>query len=88
MDPYEVEVRPTIVKEMKRLPKADQRRLLERMEALGSEPRSPGCEKLSEVPNAFRVRVGDYRIVYRVDDTAKVVEVLRASGEAFTGGDK
>jgi mRNA interferase RelE/StbE len=76
MDPYEVEVRPSIVKGMKRLPRTDQRRLLDRMEALGTEPRL-GCENLSEIPDAFRVRVGDYRIVYRVDDTSRVVEVIR-----------
>lgn len=77
MDPYEVEARPSVVKQMKRLPRADQRRLLDRMEALGGDPRPPGSEKLSELPNAFRVRAGDYRIVYRVDDTGKVVEVIK-----------
>lgn len=77
MDPYEVEVRWSILKEMKRLPRADQKRLLDRMEALGRDPRPPGCEKLREMRDAFRTRVGDYRIVYRVVDTARVVEVIR-----------
>lgn len=77
MDSYQVEVKPSIVKEMRRFLQADQRRLLDRMEALGSEPRAVGCEKLTEGPGAFRVRVGAYRIVYRIDDAARVVEVIR-----------
>ena len=58
------------------------RRLLDRMEGMSADPRPPGCEKLAEVPDAFRVRVGNYRIVYRVDDAARVVEVIRVGQRA------
>jgi mRNA interferase RelE/StbE len=77
VDVYEVELAPPVVKELRRFPQADRRRLLDRMDALGADPRPSGCEKLTEVPDAFRVRVGSYRVVYRVDDPARVVEVIR-----------
>jgi mRNA interferase RelE/StbE len=82
VNPYQVEARHSVVKELRQFPQADQRRLLDRMEGLGMDPRPPGCEKLTEIRDAFRVRVGAYRIVYRVDDAARVVEVIRVGRRA------
>jgi mRNA interferase RelE/StbE len=44
---------------------------------LSAEPRPPGCEKLSGHADRYRVRQGDYRIVYAVDDIAQVVLVVK-----------
>lgn len=63
-------------KELRRIPKADLRRIVERIERLATEPRPPGCEKLFD-ENVYRVRQGDYRILYSVDDSERVVEVLK-----------
>lgn len=55
------------------MPKADLRRILQRMEALERDPRPPGCEKLFG-EDSFRIRQGDYRILCVVDDRDRIVE--------------
>ena len=51
-------------------------RIMPRLEHLAGAPRPPGCKKLKGGDNEWRIRVGDYRIVYEVDDAAKTVDVL------------
>jgi mRNA interferase RelE/StbE len=52
-------------------------RIISRLEQLAISPRPPGCKKLKTGDNQWRVRVGDYRIVYEIDDAAKTVDVTR-----------
>jgi mRNA interferase RelE/StbE len=52
-------------------------RIVPRLEHLASAPRPPGRKKLRGGDNEWRIRVGDYRVVYEVDDAAKTVEVTR-----------
>jgi len=54
-----------------------QQRIVSKIDALAIEPRPPGCEKLTSFKYAYRVRVGDYRIVYAVDDLQGVVSIDR-----------
>jgi mRNA interferase RelE/StbE len=51
-------------------------RLDEAIESLADDPRPPGCRKLAGISDRYRVRVGDFRIVYRIDDGKVVVLVL------------
>jgi mRNA interferase RelE/StbE len=51
-------------------------RLDEAIESLADDPRPPGCRKLAGTSDRYRVRVGDYRIVYRIDDGKVTVLVL------------
>ena len=51
-------------------------RLDEAIESLANEPRPPGCRKLAGTSDRYRIRVGDYRIVYRIDDGKVTVLVL------------
>ncbi|MDQ2867387.1 MAG: type II toxin-antitoxin system RelE/ParE family toxin [Verrucomicrobiota bacterium] len=51
-------------------------RLRAAIDALGEEARPTGCVKLAHAPDLYRIRVGDYRVVYQVKDTALVVLVL------------
>jgi mRNA interferase RelE/StbE len=44
--------------------------------ALSENPRPSGCKKLAGVVDAWRIRIGDYRVIYRVDDTASLVTVM------------
>lgn len=50
---------------------------MQRLERLASAPRPPGCKKLRGGDSERRIRVGDYRIVYEIDDVAKTVDVTR-----------
>ena len=51
-------------------------RLDEAIESLGDDPRPPGCRKLAGATDRYRFRVGDYRIIYRIDDGKVTVLVL------------
>jgi mRNA interferase RelE/StbE len=47
------------------------------LEKLASNPRPPGCKKLKGGDKEWRIRVGDYRVVYTIDDANSLVEVTR-----------
>lgn len=73
---YELRVKPSVAKDLRGVPAADLRRILNRIEALRDDPRPPGCEKLGGA-ELYRVRQGVWRIVYGVDDATVTVEVVR-----------
>lgn len=74
---YAVLIQPSARKELERLEDSIIARLVPRIENLGSEPRPRGCRKLRGFRDLWRLRVGDYRVVYIVDDNARVVQVTR-----------
>ncbi len=73
---YTVRLKPRAERELDRLPIGVARRVWERLLALEREPRPRGAAKLEGI-EGYRIRVGDYRIVYLVDDDARVVDVAR-----------
>lgn len=66
----------SVAKDLRQLPKADVKRVLQRIRSLAVEPRPLGCEKLSG-EERYRVRQGAYRIVYQIDDHVLVVLVVK-----------
>lgn len=77
MASYSLEIKRSAVREIEALPtKKDRRRIVQRISRLADDPRPPGSEKLA-VDDRYRVRQGPYRIVYRVDDAARVVCVVK-----------
>jgi mRNA interferase RelE/StbE len=74
---YRVALTSSAEKELNGLPKKVISRIVPRLEQLVSAPRPPGCKKLKGGDNEWRIRVGDYRIVYVIDDTARTVDVTR-----------
>ena len=76
MASYRVLFAASVRKDLKPLPAIDVRRIMERIAALADDPRPPGCEKLS-LKERYRVRQGDYRIVYSVDDVDVIVLVVK-----------
>lgn len=77
MAKYAVEVKPSARKELERLPAKIIQRIFPKMEALGLEPRPGGCKKLKGGQQEWRIRVGDYRVVYTIDDAKLRVSVTR-----------
>lgn len=75
---YRVEIAPAAVRDLRRLPPGDAARLRGPILALGVEPRPLGAVKLTGT-EFWRVRVGDLRVIYGVDDEASVVVVLRVA---------
>ena len=76
MASYSLLIKPSAIKELEALPTKDRRKIITHIEGLASEPRPHGCEKLSGL-DQYRVRPGDYRVVYSVDDDVKVVLVVK-----------
>ena len=73
---FELRFKPSVAKDLRGVPTADVRRILRRAEALRDDPRPAGSEKLTGA-ELYRVRQGAYRIVYSIDETRIVVEVVR-----------
>jgi mRNA interferase RelE/StbE len=86
MERYSVLIRESAAKELWRLPKKDLCRVVERIRGLASDPRPQGCEKLS-AQERYRIRQGDYRVVYSIDNDDRTVEVVRIGhrGEVYRG---
>lgn len=76
MKPYRVEIAPAVRKQIKRMPAADKKKVLEVIESLGNNPRPHGYKKLVGYSEFFRYRVGNYRIIYQINDEILVVSVL------------
>jgi mRNA interferase RelE/StbE len=75
---YRVLIKPSARKELLAIPtKKDRQRLVRRIELLGEEPRPAGCQKLTGGSDRFRVRQGQYRIVYEIRDEELVVLVVK-----------
>jgi mRNA interferase RelE/StbE len=74
---YAVELKTSARKELERLPAKLVQRIFPRLEALAVEPRPAGCKKLKGGENEWRIRVGDYRVVYAIDDAKLLVTVTR-----------
>jgi mRNA interferase RelE/StbE len=76
MAKYEVLIRKTAADELGRIPKNDLRRIVARILSLGDDPRPKGSEKLS-VQERYRIRQGDYRVIYAVEDGLRTVEIVK-----------
>lgn len=72
-----MEVTERVAKDLASLPRPVLRRIDARILDLGDDPRPQGCRKLRGGEDTWRLRVGDYRILYVVDDARKVVVVAR-----------
>ena len=78
MAAYRLLIKPSAVKEIEALgAKRDRQRVVARIEALAADPRPPGCEKLAGQADLFRVRQGQFRVVYTIDDQNRVVDVIK-----------
>jgi mRNA interferase RelE/StbE len=73
---YSLFLKRSAAKELEALAAKDRRRIVDRIQALGAEPRPAGVEKLSGAEK-YRVREGDYRILYAIDDAAHTVVVVK-----------
>jgi len=73
--PYHVELRPPAQSALDRLPLEVQGRIITKAMTLAENPRPQGVKKLQGQIGLYRVRVGSFRIVYRIDDPRRVVTI-------------
>jgi mRNA interferase RelE/StbE len=74
---YAVELKPSARKELESLPDSVLPRVVRRLELLAHDPRPAGCKKLKGYKDQWRLRIGDWRVVYVVEDKARLVSVTR-----------
>ena len=73
MASYNLRIKRDAEKEIRRLPKSDIKRIVTKILQLAEDPRPQGCEKLKG-EEGYRIRQGDYRIVYLINDADRLVQ--------------
>jgi mRNA interferase RelE/StbE len=76
---YTVEFARPALREFQNLPRPAQERVAPRIDALAGDPRPRGAKMLKGQPDLYRIRVGDYRVVYAIRDDRLVVLVVRVA---------
>ena len=76
MASYRLLIKPSAAEEVEGLPKPERRRIIAKISSLSRDPRPPGCEKLSG-HDQYRLRQGNYRILYGIQDRDRVVVVVK-----------
>ena len=76
MEKYKLTIRSTAEKELSTIPKKILRQVVTKIQNLADDPRPMGSEKLSGAEK-YRIRQGDFRIVYSIDDKLRVIDVVK-----------
>ncbi|WP_136707675.1 type II toxin-antitoxin system RelE/ParE family toxin [Agromyces sp. H66] len=76
---YRVELTTAAARQVRKLEPAVRRRVLHALSELEVDPRPGGVKKLTGLENAWRLRVGDYRILYEIEDDVVLVTVFRVA---------
>ncbi len=74
---YKLTISSTAEKTLKKVPKKDLRKIIELIQSLAIQPRPLGCRKLSGEEDTYRVRQGNYRVIYEIKDQKLIVLVLK-----------
>lgn len=78
MERYKLQIKASAAKELESVgTKKDRQRLVTRINALATDPRPVGSEKLADEENKYRLRQGRYRIIYSVDDRTRLVVITK-----------
>jgi len=75
--PFRIEWKKSTRKDLRKLPASTGQRIVEAVEDLAENPFPHGVEKLSGSQHAYRIRLGDYRVVYEVVIELKLIEIQR-----------
>ena len=76
---YRVEFTSAAARQVRKLDRPVRARFLNAIESLATSPRPDGVKNLASTENAWRIRVGDYRIIYSIEDDVLVVTVVRVA---------
>jgi mRNA interferase RelE/StbE len=77
MSNYRIDIKSIAAKALADLSAADQRRIAAKIDTLAANPRPEGSRKLAGVEDLYRIRSGDYRVIYQILDRQLVVLVIR-----------
>jgi mRNA interferase RelE/StbE len=73
---YTIQFKPLALRQLEKLPREAQKRLGAKIEALRDDPFPAGCKKMAAIPDTWRIRAGDYRVVYQVQHGVLLILVL------------
>ena len=76
MAKYKITIKKSAAKELQEIPKKGLRKIVKRIQILAQNPRPPGSQKLSG-QQQYRIRQGDYRIVYSIDDKDLIIDIVK-----------
>ena len=77
MASFSIQWRSSTGKDLRKLPPREVQRIVTEVELLAEEPFPHGSEKLAGADHTYRIRIGDYRVVYEVFVPSKIVEIQR-----------
>ena len=74
---YIIQIRRKALKEIKVLPISHKPKIITAIDELANNPRPSGCKKLKSDEQLYRIRIGEYRVVYNIEDKVQIVEVTK-----------
>ncbi len=74
---YEVYLERSAENDLKRLPTSTFDRIVHQIKTLARNPRPSGCRKITGSKNDWRIRIGDYRVLYEIVEKARVLRIMR-----------
>ena len=73
---YAIQFKPAALRQLEKLPRDLQKRMASKIQALRDDPFPSGCKKLFGEPGTWRVRIGDYRVIYQVHRGVLLILVI------------
>lgn len=73
---YTIEFKSSVEKDFRKIPRTQQLKIWSSIQSLKSDPRPKNSRKLVGTDSDYRIRVGDYRVIYRIEDDHKIVIIF------------
>lgn len=74
---YDIIIKPSAEKSFAKLPSIQQRKIFSAIELLATNPRPSGVKKLKSSSELYRIRVGDYRVIYSIENDVLIINVVK-----------
>ncbi len=74
---YQIEYRPSVLKSLKKLPRSDMRRILDRIDVMAEKLPDPSTTKMRGNNNFHKIRIGNYRVIYEIHEDVLVILVFK-----------
>ena len=76
---YRIAIEPAAERELAKLPPAARQDVADAISALADDPRPPGVKKLTGSKSSYRIRIGDYRVLYTIADRVLLIVVVKVA---------
>ncbi|WP_149241326.1 type II toxin-antitoxin system RelE family toxin [Dyadobacter sp. 32] len=76
---YKIRIKKSALKELNNIQKVFRIKIIGKIEELSIDPRPAGVRKLENVENSYRIRVGDFRVIYHIEDSVLLVDIVKVA---------